>query len=205
MSERDFRNHLAKYIPAPSIPIVYSWLVPHQIKLKISKPRTSKLGDFRITSRKGPAQISVNGDLNPYSFLITLTHEVAHLKDFDVKGHLRQAHGPTWKAHYKDLLIQLLDEGVFPDDLIPALHRHIDRPKAASCSDPQLLEALRTYDENPSLRLKDLHEGAVFQLSNGRTFERGNLRRTRFKCLEISTQRWFLIHGEAQVTLANIS
>ena len=205
MSKEAFSQGLSKYIPSEAIDIVYGWLEPHRIKLKISKPRTTKLGDFRVRSRHAPAQISVNGNLNPYSFLITLTHEVAHLKDYEQRGHLREAHGPTWKEHYIGLLAELRATKAFPEDLIPALDQHMRRPKAASCSDPNLLDALRLYDDHQSLRLKDLQEGANFTLSNGRVFQRGPLRRTRYKCLETSSNRWYLIHGEAEVAIANVS
>ncbi|MEQ9188067.1 MAG: hypothetical protein RLP15_10060 [Cryomorphaceae bacterium] len=205
MSKESFSRSLIKYIPAAAIDVVYTWLEPHRIKLKISKPRTSKLGDFRVRSDSAPAQISVNGNLNKYSFLITLTHEVAHLKDFEHRGHLREAHGESWKKQYVNLLAELRAANAFPNELLPALGRHMRRPKAASCSDPGLLEALREYDDFRVLRVKDLQEGAQFELSSGRVFQLGSLRRTRYKCFELSTQKWFLIHGEAEVTIANVS
>jgi SprT protein len=201
MSKESFRQGLSKYIPEEAIDTVYDWLTPHRIKLKISKPRTSKLGDFRVRGKNHPAQISVNGNLNPYSFLITLTHEVAHLKDFDQRDHLSEAHGASWKKQYVNLLEEVLSTGAFPPDLVPAILQHMERPKAASCSDPQLLEALRQYDDDPGLRLKELYDGALFEIANGRRFERGPLRRTRYKCLEPKSGRWYLIHGEAEVRL----
>lgn len=198
-----FEATLSKYMPAKAASHVYQWLVPFPVKLKIAKPRTSKLGDFKVINKSGPYYISVNGNLNPYAFMITFAHEVAHLYDFIDRKTLREAHGLAWKNHYKLLLKELLDLDVFPKPLIPALERHINRPKAASCSDTQLLQALSLYDTEPTIRIKDLEIGSVFSLSNGRTFELGEKRRTRFKCLDIGQNKWYLIHEQAQVTNVN--
>jgi SprT protein len=199
MSYDRFALSMERYLPPASIPIVHQWLVPHRIKLKITKPRSSKLGDFRLEKGATAPQISVNGNLNPYAFLITLTHEIAHLQDFLNRGTLREAHGDSWKQCYTQLLLELRHHHIFPEDILPAIDRHIAQPKAASCSDPRLLDALRRYDLHHTIRLKDLPESAHFSLSNGRVFKRGELRRTRYKCQEISSNKWYLIHGEATV------
>ena len=46
---------------------------------KVKNNRTTKLGDYRYDRRNGAHSITVNMDLNEYSFLITYIHEVAHL------------------------------------------------------------------------------------------------------------------------------
>lgn len=199
MKPEAFAHTMARYIPENSIETVYNWIAPHGILLKITKPRTSKLGDFKIPTHNSKAAISVNGNLNPYAFLITLTHEVAHLFDYKQRQTLRDAHGSNWKNIYSQLLEELLNLNVFPESLKPALWRHIQNPKAASCSDPMLLDALRAYDEKASILLKEVDEGALFALTNGRVFRKGTLRRTRYKCLEIQSNRWFLVHAEAEI------
>ena len=200
MKER-FRNQLDKYLPSPSIPIVYRWLSFYKVKLRISKPRTSKLGDFRINSSNKQYAISVNGNLNPYAFLITLTHEVAHMMDYDQRKTLKNAHGDSWKNQYTQLLSELFHAQVFPNELEPALRQHINRPKAASCSDPTLTEALRQYDETVSLLLREIPNDSKFRLHNGKVFRKGELKRTRFKCEEVSSGRWYMVHGDAPVHL----
>ncbi len=191
-------------MPEQAIDLVYSWLEPHNIRLKITKPRRSKLGDFRVKGKKEPAIISVNGNLNPYSFLVTLTHEVAHLKDYDERKTLREAHGNSWKRIYSKLLVEVIETGAFPADLYPALQRHINNPKAASCSDATLLDALRQYDDEPKVRLKEIADGAQFLLTNGMRFQRGDLRRTRYKCQELDSKKWYLVHGEAEVIIVEM-
>ena len=42
-----------------------------EIILKLSPKRKTKLGDFRPLNASGKYKITINKDLNPYSFLIT--------------------------------------------------------------------------------------------------------------------------------------
>ena len=66
----------AKYVPENSIKILKSWIEELDIDIKIITPRKTKLGDFRYSN--GNSLITINNNLNKYSFLITLTHEIAH-------------------------------------------------------------------------------------------------------------------------------
>ena len=103
---------------------------------------------------------------------------------------------------YSELLLQLLAANAFPDELTPAVARHIQNPKAASCSDPALLRELRAYDQEPMIVLSDLPEGAEFVIvSNQRLFQKGKLKRTRFICTEIQTKKRFMVHGECEVSI----
>ena len=199
MNEIEFSAHFTQYLPEKALPVVFNWIDGERLHIRISKPRTSKLGDFRVKSRRSIPAISVNGNLNQYSFLVTLTHEIAHFKDFKLRGTLVQAHGDSWKSIYSSLLDELIQTDSFPHDILPALRRHIDSPKAASCSDPKLLESLRSYDDDPPVLLKHLSDGDHFAISNGQIFVRGELRRTRYNCREVASQRFFLVHGSAEV------
>lgn len=179
--------------------IAFGWLTQYPARLRITKPRTSKLGDFRVKGVDSLPLITVNGNLNPYSFCITLAHEVAHLIDFRTRKHLRNPHGDHWKRIYSALLGELMEARIFPPELHYALQQHISSPKAASCSDPDLLRELRRFDANAAIMLEDLAEDSVFQLSNGRTFKKGVLRRTRYRCLDMASGRYYLIHGQCEV------
>src|SRR5690606_4091255 len=104
--------------------------------------------------------------LNPYSFVITFTHEVAHLIDYTQRRSLQNPHGESWKEVYKKLLFELLEAEVFPEAIRSSIERHIHSPKAASCSDPNLLKTLRQFDKNAILTLNDIPNGSKFLLSN---------------------------------------
>lgn len=194
----EFVKKMGRYIPESSAPIVFNWLSQYPCNIKITKPRTSKLGDFRAERGKQPV-ITVNGNLDPEAFLITLTHEIAHLVDFHNRKSLRDPHGAEWKAAYTKLLDELVKKNVFPNALVPAINRHISSPKAASCSDPSLTLALRNHEGKKTLLLKDLPENETFALKQGRVFLKGELRRTRYRCKEISTGRMYLIHMLSEV------
>jgi predicted SprT family Zn-dependent metalloprotease len=66
-------------------------------------------------------RISVNGNLNKFSFLITLLHELAHLLAFENYGNRIQAHGKEWKFVYSNLLKDFIDKKIFPPDVESAL------------------------------------------------------------------------------------
>src|ERR1017187_1881109 len=66
------------YIPEQSIEYVLNWFLEHKVRLRISLNRSSKSGDYRPAHQNLPPRISVNNNLNPYDFLITLVHEMAH-------------------------------------------------------------------------------------------------------------------------------
>lgn len=87
-----------------------SWIVHKNIHLRITGMRASKLGDYRPHPTGNGHQITVNHDLNPFAFLITFTHEVAHLVCYERYGHRHEPHGREWKRHFRELLLHFLIE-----------------------------------------------------------------------------------------------
>lgn len=199
MTFDSFEKGLGKYLPENSLPIVFKWIAGKPLKIIITQPRISKLGDFRIRSKHAIPEISVNGNLNPYSFLVTFTHEIAHLLDYLERKTLKEPHGYNWKRIYSNLMIELHAAEAFPKSIEAAIVKHIGSPKAASCSDAELNEALRQFDDVETTLLKDLSDGDHFILRNGQRFERGPLQRTRFRCKDLSNNRWYLVNGQAEV------
>ena len=55
----------------------------------------------------------MNGDLNPYSFLITTLHEFAHLHTFQQHGNRVNPHGDEWKTNFRKLLIDMIKKIFF--------------------------------------------------------------------------------------------
>jgi hypothetical protein len=60
-----------KYLPEAFVEMVVDLFIASTVRFKIVNGRRTKLGDFRAGQNGEKHQISVNGDLNPYSFLIT--------------------------------------------------------------------------------------------------------------------------------------
>ncbi|MFM7725297.1 MAG: SprT-like domain-containing protein, partial [Flavobacteriales bacterium] len=105
---------LSRYIPAAAVATCTRWIISRNIHLKIAGVRSSKLGDYRPLSDGRGHRITVNHDLNPFSFLITFTHEVAHLHCFLKYGPRHDAHGKEWKDEFRQLLGHFLDRQIFP-------------------------------------------------------------------------------------------
>lgn len=190
---------LLKYIPEEAIPLIQFWYNELDFHLRITKSRKTKFGDFRPAFQGKPNRISVNGDLNQYHFLITLTHEIAHVACWEkFKGKVNP-HGEEWKSIYSNMLKEIMELVPFPEDVATALKRHLKRPKASSCSDPDLFKVLKNYNEDSELVFLDsLEEGEKFDFQS-RVFECGKKRRTRITCFELKTGKTYLISGHAEV------
>ena len=196
-----YRTVLEKYLPPEFLDSVVDLLVKHPVIFKIVKPRKTKLGDFR-SGRKGEKhQITINGNLNRYSFLITTLHEFAHLITFEKFGRRVAPHGAEWKKIYSDLLLPVIDSKKLPEDVEAALTNSLIKVKASSCSDANLHRTLLRYDPKTDNQttLESLDKNSTFAL-NGKTFVKGKLRRTRFICTETTTKKQYLVSALAQVT-----
>ncbi len=195
-----FQNILKKYLPKEFVVYVSDLIVHSNVKFKIVAPRSTKLGDFRPSSKKnGTSQITVNGDLNPYAFLITTLHELAHLNTFQSHGAYVNPHGNEWKKEYISLLEPILTVSSLPVDIKNTLTKSIRNPKASSCSDIHLSRVLKKYDEAKNTQtLEELDEHAIFSI-NKKVFSKGKLRRTRYLCKEMDSGKSYLIHALAEV------
>ena len=160
---------------------------------RLAKDRKSKLGDFRFDPRDQSLKVTVNSNLNPYQFLITYVHEVAHRYAFNPKRRLKP-HGIEWKMQFQKLMLPLLNTDVFPDDVLRVLAKHMKNPKARTAADPKLVEVLGRYSENESqgLTLKQLDEGTIFNF-RGKEYLKLKEKRTRALCEEVVTGRRYLI------------
>ena len=193
---------LQNYVPTESLPILQKWFNQREFELKITRKRVTKFGDFRGSIREVPNRISVNSNLNKYAFLITLTHEFAHLLVWVQHQHRVKAHGLEWKMEFSTLMNVLLTKNVFPDHLKVVLQNHMINPPASSARDINLIVALKKYDPpSNTVQLAELEVDTTFLLNDKRTFIKGKKRRTRYICKEVSTQREYLIHGVAEVEI----
>lgn len=195
---------LEKYLPEGSLNLLVPLLSKYPLQLKISKPRKTKFGDYRFPEKGGPHRISVNGNLNPYAFLITLLHEYAHLVAFDQFGKSIKAHGKEWQFCFQDISTPFIEAGLFPLKLERAFRQSLARGHASSATDHQLLRVLKEYDPEESTEartfVEDLNAGSLFVL-NQKIFRKGPKSRKRYKCEEIQSGRQFMVHPLAEVEL----
>ena len=190
---------LKKYIPGHAVGLVVGLLKKYPCKLKIVNNRKTKHGDFRKL-QNGQYQITVNNDLNHYRFLLTLIHELAHLATHRKFG-LVKPHGIEWKRYFQQLMLPFLNPQIFPLALLPLLANYLKNPKASTDTDVRLSLALKEYDEkNGNSYIFEIPLRSKF-IHNNRIFERGNKRRTRYECVELKTNKKYLFHQNAEVTL----
>lgn len=192
------KEGLSKYLPQGAVDLVYPFLKEHKVHLTVTANRVSKHGDYRPPIKYPTHRITVNGTLNPYAFLITLTHEMAHLAVWQKTKSLKEAHGALWKNTFVKMMIPFLENNIFPDDIKSVLLQHLQNPKAASSSDKILIEVLRRYDARQILTLNDISINALFVL-NGRIFQKGEKLRTYYLCQCLTNGRKYRVSGMAEV------
>lgn len=192
---------LQDYLPPGSFDDVLFYLQHYKVHLTITRKRESILGDYRHAHVDKNHRISVNGNLNPYAFLITLLHELAHLFTYEKYGHRVQAHGREWKDEFGKILARFLLKKVFPADIEKVLLHTLKNPAASSCGDEKLLRALHQYDEKQAgvQLVEQLPEGALFAIKGGRIFKKGKKVRKRFKCVEVKTGKLYLFNPVYEV------
>lgn len=174
-------------------------------QLKITRTRQTKVGDF-TTKKNGPSRITLNHELNPFLFLITYIHEVAHLRVYLLHGNRVDPHGEEWKMKFRELMQPVLHEQAFEQDILIELKRHLANPKASSFADTDLTKVLRRYDKNASqyATLSDIPEGSIFRFQ-GRFFKKGKIKRTRVLCHEVKTRRHYLVPADVLVSNVQLS
>lgn len=187
-------DYLRRFIPGVSAQLVLDYLNHYNVHLTITRERKSVLGDYRHATISDNHRISVNGNLNPYSFLITLIHELAHLVTFMEFGNRVQSHGKEWKGIYRKMLEEFIRLQVFPPDILGAIKKSLHDLPASSCADEGLMRVLKQYDDDPSsgVMVEQIEEGGIFALDDGRVFRKGKKLRKRFQCEELSTGKLYL-------------
>ncbi|KPM49064.1 SprT-like domain-containing protein [Jiulongibacter sediminis] len=173
----------------------------HPFSFKITRSRNSCLGNYRF--QNGHHTITVNHDLNVYNFLVTYIHEVAHQRVFIFDRKKKTLpHGEEWKSRFRELMLPLLNEKVFPPEILMPLSLHMRNPKASSTRDAQLMRAFRAFDENrkaAAIHLEDIELGQSFVFKK-RIFKKLEAKRTRAVCMEIASKRKYTIPLLAEIT-----
>jgi SprT protein len=187
-------DYLRRWVPAEAAPPILEYLNHYQVHLTITRERKSVLGDYRHATHTSNHRISVNGNLNHYSFLITLIHELAHLVTFMEYGNGVQSHGKEWKKIYRKILEEFIPLSVFPADVLTALKKNLHDLPASSCADEGLMRVLRRYDADKDglLLVEQIPDGGCFALEDKRVFRKGKKLRKRYQCVEVATGKLYL-------------
>lgn len=200
--QRKIYERLARFVPEAATDRAYQLWLENPFRFVISKARNTKLGDFRKKPSEDLAVITINENLNKYSFLLTYVHEVAHHWVYEQYQNRVIPHGVEWKNQFKELMEPFLSEEIFPEQVLLKLKAHMINPKASSQSDIKLAAVLSSFDEHADIKqgiaLNNLKTGSTFVLED-KTFQSIESRRTRVRCKEITTGKHYLVHKLALV------
>lgn len=202
MTREELKQSLEKYIPEKAIESCIDFITRYRISLRITHARLSKLGDYRAPhSGNGSHRITINHNLNQYSFLVTFIHEVAHLTAWNKYKHTVDPHGAEWKTEFKFLLHPFLEQSIFPDDVHVALKNYLMNPAASSCTDDKLYRTLKKYDAPNGFQfLEELPHGSEFKMKGyANIFIKGKLLRKTFQCKMKDSNREFRVSAVAEV------
>ena len=194
-------QNITTYIPEAAQAQIHPLLDDKYLRIIIKKARKTRHGDYRKL-KNGEHQITVNANLNPCRFLVTLLHEIAHYHAYRFYGNGIQPHGMEWKMMFKKIMLPFLRPDVFPNKILALLAKYIKNPKATTDSDIHLSLALKSLDPpNDKIYIFDVSPGSTFIASNGKTYKKGNKRRTRYECIAIDSGRVYTFNPNAEVEL----
>ncbi|HYC84843.1 MAG TPA: SprT-like domain-containing protein [Chryseosolibacter sp.] len=206
MNEEKVFHTLQKHTPSEALGYCFSLWKYLPFELKITKTRHSKVGDFTGKRDAKYQRITLNDDLNPYLFLFTYIHEVAHLHVYVKYGNKVDPHGDEWKNVFKQLMGPMILNTVFPGEILHLVRQHMVNPKASSFADTELTKAFRSFDKHADqyTYLSDIPEGSIFQFQQ-RYFLKGKIKRTRIVCRELKSKRNYLIPADVLVSNIQLS
>ncbi len=199
--EKSF-EFLDQFLPYGAYAQVAPFFQTHVIHLTLTNERASVLGDYRHPTPDVPYhRISINANLNKYSFLITLLHELAHLFTYVHFAHRASPHGNEWKTQFRHILIPFMGKRFFPADVERALYSYLHDPSASTCTDPELFKALYRYDERkPGFKLvDDVNINHYFETEDGEVYQKLEKLRTRNKCKHLASGKMYLFQGIMEV------
>lgn len=189
---------LTPYVAPEVMALIRKWVSPYAVHFVITRARQSKHGDFRAGRGRGQSIITLNQDLSPLQFLLTLTHEIAHLMVWHRHGRRAAPHGRAWKDCFSELLNTLSQETSLPSAFCEAIRAHAKRPTAASSRDINLMRVLQKLEGAHTIWLADLALGDSF-LFRGHPFVKIKNNRTRCKCRHLGNGALYHISKTAVI------
>ena len=191
-------EYLEKHVPTYKASQIVRYLTQAKCRLKITKPRKTKRGDFRQSGNN--LSISVNHDTNSFRFLFTLVHEIAHLKTHLDHGNRIKPHGDEWKRNFEELFYHFQMEDEFGKDeaMLLVIKNELRSPKACSGVNLAVEKAFTPYDDISGTYLDELPLGENFK-SRGHRYQKLESRRTRVMCLNLTNKKKYTINKAALV------
>ena len=97
-------------------------------------------------------------------------------------------------------MLPFVNPAVYPDHILPLLAKYLLNAKASTDSDVHLALALKQEDLNSDKNyIFELEVGNKFELKK-RRFAILEKKRTRYMCIDLASQKKYLINQNAEVT-----
>jgi SprT protein len=195
--ERELREqslaNIRAHAPESALPALERLLDGLPVLVHVTKNRRSKHGDYRPSLCRRYGIVTVNAFGNPWQFLFTLLHELAHAEVHIQQGARTRPHGVHWKTIFSRLLLDFAGQDLFPESLTPLIRHHAMKPRYSSCADLKLAIALREYDTlDHRPMVAELPRGQCFSLDGVRVLTRRELSRTRYKCTTARGREYYV-------------
>lgn len=194
-----YKNIMQYFIPEAAIDTIIEWLITYNIQLRIVDERNSKLGDYRPPFVKDYHIITVNKTLNKYSFLITLTHELAHVMVYNQYGESVKPHGEEWKKMFKYLMGYFMNPSCFPSDILLGLKRYFIHTPASTYSDSEMTKILKKYNQQQEILLDEIPITSTFSIADGRVFQINQKLKKRYLCTCLKTGKQYYFSPLQQI------
>lgn len=197
---------LKKYVPPLAVDNCVDLILKYHVSMTITRERLTKHGDYRSPQAGHHHRITVNHNLNPFAFLITFLHEIAHLVTYNQYKHTTLPHGYEWKQNFKLLLLPFLHSTIFPDDIKKAVAAYMANPAASTCTDRHLYETLSHYNAaSDYVLLYKLPPNALFKLKGySDVMVKGLQLRKNFICHKLHSKQEYKVSPHAHVVPVTI-
>ena len=160
---------------------VQAMLAANPILVQVVRHRKTKHGDHLVTGAREFSIITVNASGNPWQFVLTLLHEIAHAEVAHQTRHRVAPHGKEWKLAFRELLEA--HHHLFPPGLANPVMDYARNPLYSADSHGALAAALRrhdTLDLRPTVQ--ELALGQWFSLDDKTVLVKQRLLRKWFRC-----------------------
>ncbi|CAA7386393.1 SprT-like domain-containing protein [Chryseobacterium fistulae] len=187
---------LKTYLPENTSGYLKNWFSNYYIHIKITRGRSSKLGDYRKLPDNSH-EITINSTLAPPLFFFVLTHELAHLIAFEKYGRRISPHGNEWKITFGRMLLESLE--VYDDDLKPIIVKFSKSPKANFMASPALVRYFHVETQEDNLQfIERLQKGDLFIFRNEKYLLEGLIKKN-YLCKNLDTGRQYSFKPLARV------
>lgn len=194
----DPRYHsLASVLSNEALEYCFRLLAESDVAFTLSRPRSSKWGDYRFGRSIQPA-ITVNRNLEPPLFLMTFLHEFAHHQTIRDYGRKVPPHGVEWKMNFRSLMLPFLNEESLGKTLFPLIAGHMQNPRANISADQALYRYVLDQRNEEGTAIRTLSIGQRFYFRN-EEYEVEQPLRKRIRVIRTRDQRRYIFQPLVRV------